>query len=165
MGIWTVRALRAVIVVVVGGLLVVQAMILPALAADIRDEAPDLSGLRWAVVGILAAGLLAVQVALVCVWRLLTLVRRDTVFSHSAFRDVDVIIGCAAVAALLAFALGFLLAPGEAVAPGIVLMIGIGGVCCAGIALLVVVLRLLLAKAVALDTTATALRAELDEVI
>ena len=35
----------------------------------------------------------------------------------------------------------------------------------APVALLVVVLRLLLAKAVTLDSTATALRAELDEVI
>ena len=164
MGVWTVRALRAVIVVVVAGLLVVQAMVLPAMAADLREE-PELAGLRWAVVAILAAGLVAVQVALVSVWRLLTLVRRDTVFSRSAFRDVDVIVGCATAAALLAFALGFVLAPGEAVAPGVVLLVGIGGVCCAGVALLVVVLRLLLAKAVTLDSTATALRAELDEVI
>ena len=45
------------------------------------------------------------------------------------------------------------------------LLIVIGGMGTAGIALLVLVLRVLLAKAVALDSTATTLRAELDEVI
>ena len=49
-------------------------------------------------------------------------------------------------------------------APGIVLLIVIGGMGTAGIALLVLVLRVLLAKAVALDSTATTC-AELDEVI
>ncbi len=165
MGTWSVRALRAVIVLVIAGLLFVQAVILPLLAVDIQEEEPELSGLRWVVVGILIAGLLAAQVALVCVWRLLTMVRRDTVFSRTAFRDVDVIIGCAGAATLLAFTLGLVLAPGEAVPPGVVVIIGIAGLDCAGIALLVVVLRALLAKAVALDTTASALRSELDEVI
>ena len=69
------------------------------------------------------------------------------------------------VAAVLALALGVLLAPGEAVPPGMVLIIGIGAVGGLGIALLLLVMRALLAKAVALDTTASTLRAELDEVI
>ncbi|MBT0993738.1 DUF2975 domain-containing protein [Cellulomonas sp. DKR-3] len=165
MDVWVVRAVRAVIVLVIAGLLFVQCVILPLLAVDIAEEEPELAPLRWVVVGIMIAGLLAAEVALVCIWRLLRLARRDAPFSTSAFRDVDVIIGCAAAGAVLAFALGWVLAPGEAVAPGIVAVIGIGGVCCAGIALLVVVMRLLLAKAVTLDTTASALRAELDEVI
>lgn len=165
MDVWVVRALRAVIVLVIAGLLFVQCVILPLLAVDIAEGEPELAPLRWVIVGIMIAGLLAAQVALVGIWRLLRLARRDAAFSPTAFRDVDLIIGCAAAGTLLAFALGWLLAPGEAVAPGVVAVIGIGGVCCAGIALLVVVLRLLLAKAVALDSTATALRAELDEVI
>jgi hypothetical protein len=57
------------------------------------------------------------------------------------------------------------LAPGEAVAPGIVgLICGIALVV-AGVALVVLVLRMLLAQAVALDATAHHLQAELDEVI
>ena len=114
---------------------------------------------------VLFLGVLTVQVALVCIWQLLTMVRRDTVFGATAFRYVDVIIGAAVAATLLAMVLSFVLAPGEAVAPGVVLLIVIGGMGTAGIALLVLVLRVLLAKAVALDTTATTLRAELDEVI
>ena len=108
---------------------------------------------------------MTIQVVLVCVWRLLTMVRRGTVFSHAAFRYVDVVIGAVAAASLLTFGLGVVLAPGEAVAPGIVLLIGGAGVLVAGIALIVLVLRMLLAKAVARDAEAHHLQAELDEVI
>jgi hypothetical protein len=99
------------------------------------------------------------------VWRLLTMVRRGTVFSHASFRYVDVIIGAITAAALLAFALGVVLAPGEAVAPGVVLLVGGVGLTVLGIALIVLVLRTLLAQAVARDAEASSLQAELDEVI
>ena len=163
MGRLAILALRAVIALMFAGLLVVQGMIIPAIYRDI--DATEAAHLRWPVVIVLFLGVLAVQVALVCVWQLLTMVRRDTVFSRAAFRYVDVIIGSAVAGTLLAMVLSFVLAPGEAVAPGIVLLIVIGGMGTAGIALLVLVLRILLAKAMALDTTATTLRAELDEVI
>ena len=61
----------------------------------------------------------SMQVTAVCVWRLLTMVRRGTVFSHGAFRYVDVVIGAIAAASLLMFGLAVILAPGET-APGIV---------------------------------------------
>ncbi|KQS98641.1 DUF2975 domain-containing protein [Cellulomonas sp. Leaf395] len=165
MGRLAILALRAVIALMFAGLLVVQGMIIPAIGRDIDDGGAEFAHLRWPIVIVLFLGVLAVQVALVCIWQLLTMVRRDTVFSAAAFRYVDVIIGSAVAMTLLAMVLSFLLAPGEAVAPGIVLLIVIGGMGTAGIALLVLVLRVLLAKAVALDTTATTLRAELDEVI
>ena len=165
MGRLAILALRAVITLMFAGLLVVQGMVIPAIGRDIDDGGTELAHLRWPVVIVLFLGVLTVQVALVCIWLLLTMVRRDTVFGASAFRYVDVIIGAAVAATLLAMVLSLLLAPGEAVAPGIVLLIVIGGMGTAGIALLVLVLRVLLAKAVALDTTATTLRAELDEVI
>ncbi|GAA1931600.1 hypothetical protein GCM10009837_66670 [Streptomyces durmitorensis] len=50
--------------------------------SDPEDGPLALTPLR--VVTILGIG--AVQVALVCVWRLVTMVRRGTVFSHPAFR-------------------------------------------------------------------------------
>lgn len=165
MGRLAILALRAVIVLMFAGLVTVQAMVIPAIGRDLDEAGAEVAHLRWPLVIILFLGVLAVQVALVCTWQLLTMVRRDTVFSSAAFRYVDVIIGAAVVATLLAVVLSFVLAPGEAVAPGIVLLIVIGGMGTAGIALLVLVLRVLLAKAVALDTTATTLRAELDEVI
>ncbi len=102
---------------------------------------------------------------MVCVWRLLTMVRRGTVFSHGAFRYVDIVIGAIAAASLMTFAFGVVLAPGDAVAPGVVLLVGGLGVLVAGIALIVLVLRMLLTQAVALDVRTHHLQAELDEVI
>jgi hypothetical protein len=164
MGRIAILGLRALIVLMLLGLLVVQAAIVPLLGIDISHEVPEQVALRWTVVAVGILGLLTIEVALLCIWRLLTMVRRDTVFSPAAFRYVDVIIGCAVAATLLAVVLSFALAPGET-APGIVLLVVIAGVGTATIAMLVLVLRLLLAKAVALDSTATTLRAQLDEVI
>jgi hypothetical protein len=142
--------------------LFVQVVMVPLLAIDL-EEAP--APVRVPVVVIMLLGIVTIQVTMVCVWRLLTMVRRGTVFSHAAFRYVDVVIGAAAVASLLTFWLGFTLAPGEAVPPGIVLLIGGAAVLIGGVALIVLVLRMLLAQAVALDAEAHHLKAELDEVI
>jgi hypothetical protein len=162
MGNPTVLALRIVIAMVLAGSLFVQVVMVPLLWMDL-DEAP--AGVRTPVVAIVVLGIVCAQVVAVCVWKLVTLVRRGTVFSDAAFRFVDVITVAVAVASLLAFALGVVLAPGEDVAPGVVLLIGGFGVCVAGVALIVRVLRLLLAQAVARDAEAHHLRAELDEVI
>lgn len=93
------------------------------------------------------------------------MVRRGTVFSRSAFRYVDLVTGAFAGAALLLWVLGAVLAPGEAVAPGVVLLIGGAGLAVLGVALVVLVLRMLLAQAVARDVEASQMKAELDEVI
>ena len=155
MGTLTVRALRAVLAAVLAGSLVVQVVMVPLVWQDL-DVAP--AGVRVPVVVIVVLGIVCVQVVAVCVWRLLTMVRRDTVFSSAAFRFVDVIIGAVTTASLLTFALGVVLAPGEDVAPGVVLLIGGLAVCVAGVALVVLVLRMLLARA-------TDLRSELEAVI
>ncbi len=160
MGRWTVLALRAVLVAGLAGSLFVQAVMVPLLAVDLDDV-----DVRVPVLVIVVLGIVTIQVTMVCVWRLLTMVRRGTVFSHAAFRYVDVVFGAVVVASLLAFALGVVLAPGEGVAPGVVLLIGGLGVLVAGVALVVLVLRMLLAQAVALDVETRHLQAELSEVI
>ena len=53
---------------------------------------------RIPLVVIVVLGIVTMQVTVVCVWRLLTMVRRGTVFSHAAFRYVDVVIGAVAAA-------------------------------------------------------------------
>jgi hypothetical protein len=165
MGRLAILALRGLLVLLFAGALLIQFGLLPLLGVDISHGDPDVARLRWPVVILGIAGVLTVEVALVCIWQLLTMVKRDTVFSRAAFRYVDVIIGTAVVATLLAMVLSFVLAPGEAVPPGAVLLVVVAGVATAGIALLVLVMRTLLAKAVDLDATASTLRAELDEVI
>ncbi|MCX4503613.1 DUF2975 domain-containing protein [Streptomyces anulatus] len=163
MGKLTVRALRAVLVVVLAGSVFVQALMVWVLVSgsDPEDGSLPLTPLR--VITILGIG--TAQVTLVCVWRLVTMVRRGTVFSHAAFRYVDVIIGAIAAAALVWFTVTALNAPGQREDPGVTLIMGGIGVAILGVALLVLVLRTLLAQAVARDVEAARMRAELDEVI
>jgi protein-S-isoprenylcysteine O-methyltransferase Ste14 len=93
------------------------------------------------------------------------MVRRGTVFSHAAFRYVDIVIGAIVAAALVWFAVTIINAPGQRDDPGVsAIMAGIG-LAILGVALIVFVLRTLLAQAVAREVEATQLRAELDEVI
>lgn len=165
MGQLTVRALRAVLVVLLAGSVFVQAVMVPLLAADLESLDAQLSYVRTPLLVIVFLGVVTAQVVLVCVWRLVTMVRLGTVFSHGAFRYVHVVIGAFVSAAVLMFALAVVLAPGEAVAPGIVLLMCGVVVAILGVALVVLVLRMLLAQAVARDIEAARMRAELAEVI
>ncbi|MFF4646212.1 DUF2975 domain-containing protein [Streptomyces sp. NPDC001389] len=163
MGKVTIRALRAVLAVVLAGTLGVQAMMVWTLVGgnDPEDGSVPLTPLRLITI----VGMLSAQVALVCVWRLVAMVRRGTVFSHAAFRYVDGVIGAIVAAALVWFAGTALNAPGQREDPGVTVVMGGIGVAILGVALIVLVLRMLLAQAVARDTGAAQLQAELDEVI
>ncbi|MET3369707.1 UNVERIFIED_CONTAM: Flp pilus assembly protein CpaB [Jeotgalibacillus campisalis] len=163
MGKLTILALRIVIAMVLAGSLFVQVWMVPLLSTDLVEAgAPD--GPRIALLAIVVLGILCVQVVAVCVWRLLTMVRRGTVFSHGAFRYVDIIFGAIAFAAVLVFGIAVILAPGET-APGIVMLICGAALMTGGVALVVLVMRTLLIQAVARDVEAAQLRSELDEVI
>jgi hypothetical protein len=165
MGKLTILALRIVLAGLLAGSVFVQVWMVPLIANDMNVTDPDVARIRIPFIVVVLLGILTIQVAMICVWRLLTMVRRGTVFSPAAFRYVDVMIGAAVAAALIAFAFGIILAPGEAVPPGIVLLVGGAGAMAAGIALVILVMRTLLAQAVARETEARHLRAELDEVI
>lgn len=155
----TIVALKVVIAMALLGSLVVQTVIAPLVYADLAGE------VQWgrvALVSILVLGVATMQVFGVCVWILLTKVRRGSIFAESSFRAVDVIIGAILAAAVLAWVLAALLAPGS-VAPGMVALIGGAGVVLAGMALLVVVMKALLRQAIDRDAEARALRSELDD--
>ena len=163
MGKLTVHALRAVLVVVLAGTLFIQAGMVWALASGSDPEGGSVPLTALRVITIL--GMMSVQVALVCVWRLVTMVRRGTVFSYAAFRYVDGVIGAIVAAALVWFAVTALNAPGQREDPGVTIIMGGVGVAILGVALIVLVLRMLLAQAVARDVEATQMQAELDDVI
>lgn len=163
MGKLTIGALRAVLVVILGGTVFVQAGMAWVLigGADLEDGALPLTAFR--VIAIL--GMVSIQAILVCVWRLASMVRHGTVFSPAAFRYVDVVIGAIVSAALVWFAATAVNAPGQRDDPGVTLIMGGVGVAVLGVALLVYVLRALLAQAVARDVEAARLQAELDTVV
>ena len=163
MGKLAVRALRAVLAVVLTGTVLVQALMVWALVSGSDPESGSLPLTALRVITILGIG--TAQIALVCVWRLVTMVRRGTVFSHAAFRYVDVIIGAIVAAALVWFAVTAVNAPGQRADPGVTLIMGGIGLAILGVALIVLVLRMLLAQAVARDVEAAQMQAELDEVI
>ncbi|MET9831872.1 DUF2975 domain-containing protein [Streptomyces sp. NPDC006385] len=165
MGKLTVLALRAVLALLLAGSVFVQAVMVPLLASDLEGLRPEYAYVRTPLLVIIFLGVVTGQVIVVCVWRLVTMVRRGTVFSHGAFRYVHIVMGAMVAAALLVFGLAVLLAPGEAVAPGIVLLVCGASVAVLGVALIVLVLRMLLAQAVARDVEATRMRAELEGVI
>ncbi|MFJ4015223.1 DUF2975 domain-containing protein [Microbacterium sp. NPDC090014] len=154
----TIIVLRVVIALALVGSVAVQALIVPLLWLDLAEE--ELWG-RIAFVSIVVLGVGTLQVFGVCVWLLLTKVRRGSIFSTSSFRYIDVIIGAILVAAALLWILAAILAPGSA-APGLVALIGGAGVVLAGVALLVVVMKALLRQAIDRDVEAQALRSELD---
>ena len=163
MGKLTVIALHAVLAVVLIGTVLIQVLLVWTLISgnDPEDGSLPLTSLRLITI----LGMVTVQVALICVWRLVTMVRRGTVFSHAAFRYVDIVIGAIVAAALVWFTVTAINAPDQRDDPGVTLIMGGIGVAILGVALIVLVLRMLLAQAVARDVEATQLRAELDEVI
>ena len=163
MGKLTVHALRAVLAVVLTGTVLIQVLMVGTLLSgnDPEDGSLPLTSLRLITI----LGMVTVQVALVCVWRLVTMVRRGTVFSHAAFRYVDIVIGAIVAAAVVWFTVTAINAPGQRDDPGVTLIMGGIGVAILGVALIVLVLRMLLAQAVARDVEATQLKAELNEVI
>lgn len=154
----SIRALTAVIGVILLGLLAVQVLLLPYLAAVMAQDAPEFADLRYPVLGLSIAVLGCVQVVLVVVWRLLGSVATDRIFTPASIGQVDVVVGAVAVATALVVALTSVLGRAGAMPPLLLLVLlgaVVGGV---GLTLLVVVLRALL-------RTATADRAELAEVV
>jgi Protein of unknown function (DUF2975) len=126
----TVVALRAVLAMALAGSLLVQAVLVPLMAIDLEEADPDVAHLQVPFAVLMVLIILTAQVFVVCVWRLVTMARRGTVFSD-----------------------------------GMVFLVCGGSLLAAGIALVVLVMRTLLAQAISREVEAHELRAELDEVI
>lgn len=165
---WIVRALRVVIAIALVGSVVVQVVMVALLWLD-TDEAPTGIGVSLVVIGVL--GVATLQIIAICIWRLLTMVGRGTVFSHEAFRYVDIVICALVTASILTFGIAVVgrfanhAAPEDVVAPGVVALISGFALVVAGVSLVVYVMRTLLAQAVKLDSEAKHLKAELEGVI
>ena len=152
------RLLRVALVVLLLGTVFVQVLV-PVQATMVGTSIPEVAYLvvPYSLAAILF--IVCVQVALLVVWRLLSLVDGGVIFTGRALRWVDVIIGCAVVATVLS--IGVLVhmlrfVPGGG-GPTIYFMAAcvVGGL---AFVLLMIVMRGLLESAIA-D------RAELDEVI
>lgn len=158
-----IAVLRVVLVTAGIGTVVFQTVMVPLIGMDLDEVGADAQ--RLPVMLVLVLGMVTVQVVLVCTWRLADLAHRGAFFTPPMFRWVDRITWSVGAAAVLLLVLGAVLSPGEAVPPGLVLLLGGAALLVGGLGIVVVVLRTLLAQAVARDVEATMLQAELDEVI
>ncbi|WP_219414949.1 DUF2975 domain-containing protein [Pseudonocardia nigra] len=149
-----IRALRVLLILIALGALGAQTVIVFVVATHPESDLAD-RAVAYAALGV--AAIACVEVALVALWVLLSMVRRDAIFDERAFRWVDVITVAGLVAAVVVA--GLCAHVGEIDdAPGLVLIgggVAIGG---AAFALLMVVMRGLL-------RSATVFRRELDEVV
>jgi hypothetical protein len=142
-----------------------QVVVIPTTAADEVERFPPYEPFAAPYVTVAIIGIACVQVALIATWMLLSMVSRDAIFSPRAFRWVDVIIGSALAATLLAAGVCVHLASADIPSPadGMELIGAMGGaLTCVGVGtsftMLMVIMRNLLRKA-------TDLKAEMAEVV
>ncbi len=148
----TIVSLKSLIAVLFALLLLCQTVVVPIVAAQMAETLPPLAFLQWP--GVIAAAIfvLCLQVALACVWRLLTLAREGIIFNAKAFAYVDVILAAIIVATVIVLGSIILLTAVGAASPSITLLAALGIVIGAVLALLVVVLRGLLRQASQLES-------------
>ena len=154
MSLVVIRVLRVLVVLIALGALAAQAMIVFFVATNPEVDPTD-RAVAYAIVAV--AAIVGLEVALVALWVLLSMVRRDAIFHERAFRWVDVISVAGLVAAVLVAALCVHIGELDD-APGLVLIGGGIGIVGVAFALLMVVMRGLL-------RSATVFRRELDEVV
>ena len=83
--------LRVLLVMVFLGLLVAQVMSFPGEFLSTAEEGPGADPWRWPMLLFWELEAVCLQVVIVCIWRLLTLVQRDRIFTAASLRWVDVI--------------------------------------------------------------------------
>lgn len=156
-GRWALTALRICLVLLFAILVLLETMSLPGQFAHMAAEKPQMAHLRWPLTAVTVFWVLCVQVILLCTWQLLTLVARDRIFTPSARRWVDVIVGVIGVG--WAVLVGVFLYVGfRADDPGLPLLLFVLVMVGAVLGLLLVVMRALLRQA-------TDLRSDMEAVI
>lgn len=146
-----IASLKALLVIMILLILVSQVFVVPGVAASTAYIYPEFAYLELPGILVSVGFLLCVQLALVCVWRLLSLVRTGTIFSKDAFKWVDGILVLVIVATVIILG-AFIALQIAGVGSGPVMVIcTFGLILGSGFALLVVVLRGLLRQASQLE--------------
>jgi hypothetical protein len=152
-----IRLLRVALVVLLLGSVLAQVLV-PLFASQAAKTFPEV---EYLVVPYSVAGILVIacgQVALLVVWRLLSLIGSGVIFTRRAVTWVDVITVCGAVATVLSAGVMIHLLVVHGGGPGVILGLAATIACGVAFVLLMIVMRGLLESAIA-DRT------ELDEVI
>ncbi|HJX76720.1 DUF2975 domain-containing protein [Glutamicibacter sp.] len=129
------------------------------MAQENASQFPEVAFLAAPYAAVVIMGIACMQVALVAIWKLLSLVENHTIFNQRAFVWVNTIIGAIALATVLVLGLGsHLLGIINVGGPGIVLAVMAATACGIALLLLMLVMKGLLRGA-------TSLEAELAEVV
>jgi hypothetical protein len=138
-------------VLLFGILVMFQTVSLPGQFAYLAREDPEMAYLRWPMTAVSVFWVLCVQVVVVATWRLLTLVKKDRIFSAASFVWVNAIVW--AIAAGWAVLVGVFLYVGfNADDPGLPLLLFLLTTGVTVFGLLVLVMRALLRQATTLRT-------------
>ena len=139
-------ALRIVLVAAFLLLVLFQVMSLPGQFAHMAAENPERAWLQWPLTIFAILEVACVQVVIVSTWKLLTMVKRDQIFSRRAFAWVDAIMWAIA-AAWIMLAVFSAIVVLNADDPGLPILLILTLVAGAAVGLVVVVLRALLRQA------------------
>ncbi|WP_311244653.1 DUF2975 domain-containing protein [Microbacterium sp. WCS2018Hpa-23] len=145
------RVLQALIIVLLALLLASQTLVIPEVARITALRNPDVAQLE--IPGIIGAVVFIglIEVTLVCIWFLLSLVQEGRIFRVEAFRYVDIILGALIAAGAIILVSYMVIVASRAVSLSLSLLAVLGIVVSAALALLLVVLRGLLRKALELE--------------
>ena len=154
---WAVTALRVFLVALFGILVMLETFSIPGQYAHMAQQNPDEAHLRWPSTIVSIFWIVCVQVVIVATWKLLTLVRKDLIFTDAAIKWVDVMVWAIAAGWVVLVAvfiyLGFI-----ADDPGVLVLFFLFTTGVSVIGLVLVVMRALLQRA-------TTLRADMESVI
>lgn len=143
--------LKVLLVVFFAVLVLLQVMSLPGQFAHMAQQSPELAYLRWPLTAVSVFWVLCVQVVIVSVWRLLSLVQADRIFSEAAFTWVDTILWAMA-SAWVVLGFGSLYVATQAEEPGLPILVFLVDVTATVVLLLMIVMRALLRQATSLQT-------------
>ena len=143
-----IRLLRVSLIVLLLGSVLAQ-LLVPVVASGAAETFPEVEYLviPYAVAGILV--IVCGQVALLVVWRLLSMISGGVIFTRHALRWVDVITICGAVATVLNAGVWIHLLTVHGGGPGIILWLIASTACGMAFVLVMIVMRGLLEAAIA----------------
>ena len=153
-----IRTLKALMALLLAIAAAIQIWLLPAISADFAANAPEFAYLRIPYLIVCELLMIGFDIALIAIWRLLSLAASSSVFSDAAFRWVGLIIGCIGFDTVLVIGLlahNLIASLGPPILAIALLTLTVVGV---ALTLLMVVMRGLL-------TAATVQREELEAVI
>ncbi|MFD5829025.1 DUF2975 domain-containing protein [Lentzea sp. NPDC060358] len=154
---WAVLALRVFLVALFGILVVLETLSIPGSYAYMAEQNPAEAHLRWPSTIVSIFWVVCVQVVIVATWKLLTLVRKDLIFTEGAIKWVDVMVW--AIAAGWVVLVGVFVWVGvNADDPGVIVLFFLFTSAVSVIGLVLVVMRALLQRA-------TTLRSDMEAVI